>query len=317
MNRRAVFTAAAIVCVAALIVGTGLVILRELGKRGVPGFLDNGKYTVGGASLDAAVENLDIDWTDGSVTIAYHGRNTVEIAETARGPLSEKETLRWRLDGTTLRIRYAEPTLFSVRSLKKDLTVTLPEGVALGEVSIDATSADVVVPELRTGAFAADLTSGDLRAVLESPRTVTVSATSGKVELEQRGDADSVRLSGTSGDFQVSLGTVGTLRASTTSGTVRVGAASAADAGLESTSGTIAVALGSFRRLDIETTSGTVTAAIPSRPGFRAEIDTTSGVVESDIALKRSGSSYSCGDGSADVEIDTTSGSVHLTEWNG
>ncbi len=318
MKRSVIFTAAAIVCVVALIIGTGLLILRELGRNGQSLFdRDAGSYTVGGTELDAKVENLDIDWIDGSVTIAYHSGSTVDIAETASRTLSEDETLRWTLDGTTLRIRYAKPRMTSLQSLDKKLTVTLPEGIALGAVSIDATSGDVIVPALRTDAFTADLTSGDLRASLSSPRTVWVSATSGNVELEQTGAADSVRLEGTSGHLRASLGAVGTLHASSTSGGISVGAASVEKAEFENTSGGVTAALGAFRELQVETTSGDVTVAVPSTPGFRAEIDTTSGGFDSDIALRHSGKYYSCGDESAAAEIETTSGNVHLTEWNG
>ncbi len=317
MKRSVIFTVAAIVCVAVLIVGTGLVILRELGRGSLAGFKDAGEYTVGGTSLDAKVEALDIDWTDGSVTVVYHEGNTVEISETAPRALSEDESLRWRLDGTTLRIRYAKPRLVSFRSLEKELTVALPAGTVLSEATIDATSGDVIVPALRTGAFAADLTSGDLRAVLEGARTVTVGATSGNVELEQRGNADSVRLDSTSGDLRASLGNVGTLRVSSTSGGISVGAASVERASFDNTSGGVAAALGAFRELEIETTSGDVTVAAPVQPGFRAEIDTTSGSFNSEIALTHSGKHYSCGDGSGSLEIETTSGSVRLTEWNG
>ena len=81
---------------------------------------------------------------------------------------------------------------------------------------------------------------------------------------------------------------------------------------LGSTSGDISVRLAAFERLDVDATSGGVTAALPSEPGFRAEIDVTSGDFTSDIALKRDGNLYACGDESAEVRIHTTSGDVRL-----
>jgi len=311
MKRITIWTIAAILCVAALLAGSGMLLYRELGKKTA---LDDRRYTVGGAVLSDRVENLDIDWTSGAVTIAYHSKNTVEISETASRALTEDETLRWYLDGTTLRIRYAKPRLVTPGRLEKKLTVTLPEGTVLESTRIDATSAEVNVPALRTDVFEAELTSGDLRASLEEAGTVRVEVTSGGIDLVHTGSADSVRLSGTSADIRASLGNVETLHVSTTSGPIRVGAADAGKAEFESTSGGVSVTLDAFRELEIETTSGSVSALIPSAPGFRAEIDTTSGSFESDIALRHGGKAWTCGDESARVEIETTSGDIRLTE---
>ena len=71
-----------------------------------------------------------------------------------------------------------------------------------------------------------------------------------------------------------------------------------------------------FDALKLRSTSGNVTVLLPSTPGFDAEIDTTSGDFDSAIALKQEGKRYSCGDGSASLQINTTSGNIRLTESN-
>ena len=310
MKRWSIWTVGAVLCAAALLAGSAWLLLRTAGSV----FPDEGKYTVGGAVISVRVDNLDIHWTSGAVTVAFHDADTVEFSETASRPLTEDESLRWYLEGTTLHIRYAKPRLASLRAPDKALTVTLPEGIFLDRTEIDVTSGTVNVPWLRTGAFAADLTSGELRAELAETKNVTVDATSGTIDLTLTGRADSVRLTGTSADIRASLGDVETLRAAATSGSVRVGAANVGRAEFGSTSGEVSIALDSFRELEIGTTSGNVTAALPVKAGFRAEIRTTSGRVESDIPLRQSGRSYACGDESGEAEISTTSGDVRLKE---
>ena len=53
-------------------------------------------------------------------------------------------------------------------------------------------------------------------------------------------------------------------------------------------------------------------AALPETPGFTASLGTTSGSLEYTLPLSRSGDQYVCGDGSAQVEIHTTSGNIRV-----
>ena len=57
MKRITIWTIAAILCVAALLAGSGMLLYRELGKTA----LDDRRYTVGGVVLSDRVKNLDID----------------------------------------------------------------------------------------------------------------------------------------------------------------------------------------------------------------------------------------------------------------
>ena len=323
---------AAAVCVIALLVCAALIFGKTF-KLGVS-YADAEQYTAGGTALNGPVESLDIHWTEGSVVIAYHAGDTVEIAETSPKTISADAQLRWWLDGTTLHIQYAKSGYFSLRSLDKQLTVTLPEGIDLQDVAIDTASADVQTAALRAKTLAVESTSGDMdlaqagaaecvdlsstsgdvRANLEGANAVSVDATSGAIDLTQANPAERVELSSTSGDMRVSLGDVDALRIDSTSGKVTVEAGAAKDVTIGTTSDNIAVRLAAFDRLDIDSTSGDVTAALPSKPGFRGEISTTSGSVDSSLALKREGGSYACGDESASLSIHTTSGDVRLEE---
>ena len=344
---------AAALCVVALVVCGGMVFGQT--TRGVMRYENADRYTAGGTTLDSPVKNLDIHWTDGAVNIAYHDEDTVEIAETSKKDITGDAALRWWLDGDTLRIQYAKSGFFTLRGLNKALTVTLPEDVALGSVGIDATSADVNVPDLRADDARIELTSGDmafrqtgaadsvklstssgdLRVALDKAKSVTVHSTSGEIEVEQSGAADAVDLSTTSGDIAATLSDAEKLTASVTSGNIRMALGDSKELAVKSTSGKIAVEgkgaqkvdlsstsgdmnvrFTAFDDLRIDSSSGDITAALPAEPGYRAEIGTASGSFDYTVALTRDGNAYACGDGSASLRINTTSGDIRLEDVN-
>ena len=238
---------------------------------------DADKYTVGDAVITDMVKNLDIDWTSGNINFEYHDEDTVEISEKSRKKLSEDKKMRWWLDGDTLRIRFAKKgsSFFSFGfSPNKELTVMLPESIALENVNIDATSGDVTIPSLEAQKLTLDVVSGDIRLDLSS--------------------ADELRMSSVTGNVEAVLDKVRSAEIDTTSGDVNLSAP-----GLE--------------ELDIDVTTGDVTAALSEKPGFTAHLDTVTGKISYDLPLSREGGAYVCGDGSGSVKIETTTGDVRLT----
>ena len=240
------------------------------------GFENADKYSAGDAVITDTVRNLDIDWTSGNIIFEYHDGDTVEISETSRRPLGEDRKMRWKLDGDTLRIRFAkkEQSFFSFGfNQDKTLTVTLPESIKLSDVAIDSTSGDVMIPSLTVEELTLDVVSGDIR-------------------LDVSG-AEQFRVSSVSGNVEATLDDVRNAEVDTTSGDVKLGAS-----GLE--------------KLNISTTSGNVTAALPEDPGFTAHLDTVSGDIAYDLPLSKEGGAYVCGDGSKSVKIDTVSGNITI-----
>ncbi len=300
------------VCVLALL-ASGLSIF--FGNFHIGLYYENaGQYAAGGAELDGTVKNLDIHWTDGAVNVLYHSEDTVQIAETAPKAISDDAALRWWLDGDTLRIQYAKSGFHSFRGLDKTLTLTLPEGIVLGDVAVDVTSGDVSLPDLRFDTADIDLTSGDLVfSQVGAASRVSLDSTSGDMRATLT-DVEALVIRGTSGSIDVALDSAKEADVSTTSGSIRLSGGSAEKAGVGNTSGAIHVSLTAFSDLKIESTSGGITAALPSEPGFDAAISTTSGSFDSAIALEREGNHYACGDRSARLQIHTTSGNIRLEE---
>ena len=277
----------------------------------VTGYANAEKYTAGDTVIREQVKNLDVNWTSGNVAIAYHGDQTVEIAETANRALNEDQKLRWWLDGETLRIQYAKSGLRMDMNLDKKLTVTLPEEISMDEVQISVTSADVSVPDLKADRLQFSATSGD--AVIQAEAgTVDASQTSGNLKMILLGDVREVRMNSTSGSILLEAEKAKKIKAGSTSGSVEINCGENDETDISSTSGAVRANLRKIGRVKIGTTSGTVTAGLPELPGLTAKISTTSGQVATEMAMQKDGNTYRCGDGSGQVEIGTTSGSVKV-----
>ena len=329
MKKSTILTAALVLCLAAL-----AFCAWQMFGGSVSGFTyaDADRYTAGDTVVSGSVENLYIDWTEGQVNIEYHAGNGITVSETADRPLSEDNRLRWWLDGTTLRIRYAKPRFrISGTSLNKKLTVSLPEGTVLKSADIGSTSGDLNIPYLAADEIRLDSTSGDIRACTAAAK-LTVSATSGDTDVRQESDIDTVTLGSTSGSIACTLGSAKhvtadsasggirlvlssgaeNVRLHSTSGNVDLDAASADKADISSTSGSVNARLAAAGSLKIGSTSGCVDAQLPAEPGFTCTVGTAGGSFSSDLALTKNGNTYTCGDGSAVCSISTTSGDIRL-----
>ena len=329
MNKAKILTILLVICLLALGGGSWMIFGRSVGVQ----YANAEMYSVGPATLEDAVENLDIHWIDGSVNIEYHAENTVVLSETSKKDIPEDLKLRWWLDGTTLRIQYGKSGIWRTKNLQKALTLTLPEGFSLDAAEIHSTSADVIVPSMDANSLLVESTSGDMN-VAASAVTISVVSTSGDIRVRQSGSADSVALSATSGEIVAELEDVATLTTASNSGNIDLTQTGKSDAlrlestsgeihatlndigqcSVKSTSGDIRVAAQAFGEVEIGATSGDVTVALPAEPGFTADVRMTSGSFDSDIALAKDGKVYTCGDGSGKLSVHTTSGDVRLTE---
>ncbi len=329
MKKSTITTAALVVILAALAVCAWLMFGGSF--SGGLTYANADKYTAGDTKISASVENLDVDWTEGRVNIEYHSGSGVSVSETADKALSEDNKLRWWLDGSTLRIRYAKPGFRMSGSLNKVLTVSLPEGSVLKTADIGSTSGDLNIPALAADEIRLASTSGDITAVTDTKK-LTVSATSGDVHVRQDAEIDTVTVSSTSGSAACELagaknvsmdsssgglslavtGSVETVKLSSTSGNIYPDLASAGKAEISSTSGSVNGRVAAFTDLKIGSTSGSVTVKLPAEPGFTCKAGTTSGSFSSNLPLTKNGDKYVCGDGSAKCEIGTTSGDIRV-----
>ena len=320
-----------IVCAAVLIAAV-LYSLRDVFAFAGYSYEYADRYQAGGSEIAGTVRNLDIGWINGKVRLAYRSGTAVSLSETSDRPISGDMQLRWWLDGDTLRIRDAKAGFrqMMLNTQRKELTVTLPEGAALGDVAVSATSADLEIPSLQAESLILTTTSGNVIAaaaagqirctstsgdlvltVPEDAREILTTSTSGSVRIEAQA-AERLKAVSTSGNIAVTAGRTGTLEMTSTSGRLEAKAEALSAGKLTSTSGGITVNTSAVDQLSVSSTSGSVTAFLPETPGFAARVKTTSGRFDYSLPLTRSGSDYVCGDGSGSVSISTTSGDVRI-----
>ena len=328
MKKSTILTIALIVVLAALAACAYFLFGSSVG--GIT-YADAEKYTVGGTTIASPVEDLIIDWTEGAVNIEYHEGDGIIVSEKADKELSEDNQLRWWLDGKTLRIRYAKAGIRLSFSLNKQLTVSLPDSLALQIADIGSTSGRLNIPYLTADEVRLASTSGDIDAVTVA-KNLTASSTSGNMNICQDDDIETVKLDSTSGSIFCALGNVNSVNARSTSGGIQLTSwGEAGDADLRSTSGKIHVDLAcvdtlkvqstsggfggnvaSFSSLKIDTTAGGVALNLLEEPGFTLKADSASGSFKSGISLKKDGRTYTCGDGSGSISISTSSGNIQI-----
>ena len=113
---------------------------------------DDSAYETGEGTIPApAVESIDLDWIDGSVTVVICQDAYISVSETAPAELTEKTQLHWFVseDGKTLSIKYRGSSSFfgTNKDKEKDLILRIPEKLIgqLQTLNINAVSSNVTV----------------------------------------------------------------------------------------------------------------------------------------------------------------------------
>ena len=282
------------------------------GGSSVFGYANAEKYTAGDTEISGEIRNLDVNWTSGKVNVEYHAGSSVIVKETSSKTLSEDQQMHWWLDGDTLRIQFCKSGFrFSWGNVSKELTVLLPEGTVLKNAEISLTSGDLNVKDLKAEDLSLGTTSGDVNATAEAEKA-DIGSTSGDLNLKLTGDVKRLKAGSTSGSIRLEAGKVKEIEAGSTSGGIDVRAEEVKTVKIGCTSGSVYVKVKKLEKLHVSTTSGSVTAALSEEPGFTADIGTVSGNISTGMAVTKNGSKYVCGDGSAEIELGTVSGSVRL-----
>lgn len=155
------------------------------------------QYTAGPVSLDADIQRLDIDWRSGSITVGYHDEDHISVTEENAPTLGSSSALHYRLDGDTLRIRFAKSGHLGTTSLRdKDLTLLLPRDAVLRNLSIETVSADISVQNITADDFDLESVSGKLELLdVHFSDEMEAETVSGDVELHLADDGFSARIS--------------------------------------------------------------------------------------------------------------------------
>ena len=179
-------------------------------------------YKTGSFDYNAAdVSALDIDWVAGGITLVQSENASLSVRESGTQLPGEKQ-LHWRLDGSTLIIKYcASGYVGEIDPAGKQLTVELPAGI---ELDINNVSADITAEKL-------NVTELDIENV------------SGNVKIGTL-EADRAKLETVSGDVTAdSITAAYSLDLNSVSGVLRLGEVSAPELEIDSVSGDIELAV--------------------------------------------------------------------------
>lgn len=279
------------------------------------GFASSGKYSAGDFKTDSAITDLDIDWTSGSITVAYHDQPNVTVTETCNVSLRDDEKMQTWLDGETLHIRYCKPGIsFNLPTAKKELKILLPNVMELDTLNCSCTSADTTFTDITAKTIAADVTSGNVQISGCSVSDFEIDSTSGDIYIDQKGSADTLNVSSTVGNLRITAEALKTLTLDTTSGDIELNVQQSDSVSAGSTSGNEALHFGTVpASVSVDTTSGKAALFVPKSADFKATVDTASGNFSSDIPLKNDGDTYIAGSGSNQISIGTTSGDISIS----
>ncbi|MCD7804043.1 MAG: DUF4097 domain-containing protein [Oscillospiraceae bacterium] len=222
----------------------------------------NSNYSsaTGDFTMDTSgITDIEIDWHSGSVTVIPYSGTTIQVSETSASTISSSNVLYYTVNKYgELKIIFIKANNFSSAGISKDLTVYIPTSMSLDELSIEATSADIVISDAQGTLSVRDLsvetTSGNSTIKGITATEMSADATSGAISISSCTISQELDIEITSGSATIALpsGTGYTLEYETTSGTVTASGSSLKGEG-RTTVGT-----GNLK-IDVETTSGNVT----------------------------------------------------------
>ena len=142
---------------------------------------DDSAYQTGEGTIPApAVESIDLDWIDGSVTVVICQDAYISVSESAPAELTEKTQLHWFVseDGKTLSIKYRGSSSFfgTNKDKEKDLILRIPEKLIgqLQTLSINAVSSNVTVSHILVDNMDVKTASGNVTIELPEATAFTL-----------------------------------------------------------------------------------------------------------------------------------------------
>lgn len=237
-------------------------------------YSDSKRYTVGGSQL-SGIEDIEIDWASGLISIEQYDGDLVKFFETSDFGISENDSMYWLKDGTTLKIKFRKSGLQLINVLDKKLTIQVPYGYALKKIEIDSASAKIKIDGICVDELEMDGASG----------YAVISAASGR-KLDFKSASGALR--GTELRFDE-------IEAETVSGEV-----------------SLALAEGCVpKKYKVKTVSGNVALQLSSVPGFTVDFESVSGDINCEVPVRMSNKrAVVFGDGSMLAEVETVSGDL-------
>lgn len=260
-------------------------------------YAESDRYSIGAGSAAAAdIRSIDIQWIEGGVTVVAGEGDTITFSEESRFELEDRYKMHYYVRNGTLYIQYCAsrvPLSFK-QPLSKTLTVTIPRDHQLDSFDLEAVSAKVEVDSVQADSIDIEAVSGAMELSSLTAQTMDLETVSGRTRLSKL-LVGSLSVDGVSGSLEIEKSELGEVECGMVSGTMRI----------EPGAG--------IRSIDASTVSGSIRITLPEIPGFTARYAEGSGRFKSDFPVEfPSKRTAVYGDGSAEFEFSTISGSIQI-----
>ena len=258
---------------------------------------DNGdKYEAGDRDITEKIESINIAYMSGEVVMTETDADVVSIKETSPKELDDKRKVHTWVDGSTLYVRYcASARGLELNNLDKKLTIDIPRNIELSDVKLELSSGD------------ADISC--------SAKNYDLNASSGGINLTQRGDSDSINMEVTSGGISVNYESVDKINVSASSGSIYLKGNSVNDFKSEVTSGNGDYTFNQLpKSASLSASSGNINIYIPKDADLTLTAKKSSGDMSTEHAFTKDGDTYVSGSGTNKMNVSVTSGDIMIKD---
>lgn len=171
-------------------------------------YSDPSSYNTGDGTIREKVKSVEINWSVGDIEIVEYDGNHVVLEETAvRGSLDDDLRLRWKTEGSKLRIQYARAGKnLDLKGVEKKLVVKIPSSVSLDELEIDVVSSNSFVSLDGIRELDWNSVNGNLDARLKTLEEADLDTVNGNATLHVSSKAPSkVEFDCVNGDLTLSI----------------------------------------------------------------------------------------------------------------
>ena len=302
----------------ALIAGIGLAVVSLAALAGCSASFsyvyENGeKYTAGDRDISDKIENINIDYMSGNVTLVGTSTDAVSIRETTNKEIEDKKKVHTWVDGGTLYVRYcASGRGFNFDNIEKNLEITIPEDVKLSNVKVDISSGGFTGSNFEADSLDADASSGGINANC-SAKNIKLDVSSGSIVLNQKGLSDLVELEASSGHIDANVETVTDMSVNISSGKIALNAKEVKTFKSNASSGDSQYTFLSVPESSvIGSSSGDIDIFIPEDADVAADVSVSSGDIRYDLPFTKEGKAYKLGNGKYNMKISASSGDITI-----
>ena len=201
-------------------------------------------------------------------------------------------------------------------------TESLYSYASSGNMDIDCTATDIEVKSSSGNVGLTQRGNSDSVKVKASSGTIAINhdgdcksfdidSSSGKISIMQNGTIDQAKIHSSSGGVTAMLGTVNTLNVDVSSGGITLDADEIKNLTTKASSGHSAISLGVVPEISsISCSSGGIEVSIPEDSDVTVHVSISSGEFNYELPFTKDGKNYINGNGTADMNIQCSSGDV-------